>query len=135
MVHCGEPIDEGIDGELHWPHANDHCNPAIFLVGLAYHRNKIIKAHEIIGDVLSHNAQVSDNILTVKVLLAPLSREEVQTVRCLDLNYLDYVVSYSSSHYLDICISLASPTERASAGCSLVRETMHAVVLSIDSPI
>ena len=62
-------------------------------VGLAIHQKKPVKAYEIIGSALDPTAQVTKNILTVKELLAPLSREEVGLVRCLGLNYADHAVS------------------------------------------
>ena len=61
-------------------------------VGLAIHQKKPVKAYEIIGSALDPTAQVTNNILTVKELLAPLSREEVGLVRCLGLNYADHAV-------------------------------------------
>lgn len=63
-------------------------------VGLAYHRKKPIQAREIIGSVFDPNAHVSENILTVSELLAPLACEDVQTVRCLGLNYIDHAVGH-----------------------------------------
>lgn len=67
-------------------------NMTLFEVGLAYHQGKAIKAREIVGSALDLAAQVSNNILTVKELLAPLAREEVKLVRCLGLNYADHAV-------------------------------------------
>jgi len=73
QVHIGEPIDTKLD------------------VGLAFHQKKPIKAYEILGSALDPTAQVTKNVLTVKELLAPLSREEVGGfVRCLGLNYADH---------------------------------------------
>ncbi|KAF8622066.1 hypothetical protein AX15_007216 [Amanita polypyramis BW_CC] len=68
-VHIGQPIDPHLD------------------VGLAAHEDRPIKAHEIVGSTLDAAAQVTDNVLTVKTLLSPLSRQEVGIVRCLGLNY------------------------------------------------
>lgn len=62
-------------------------------VGLAFHQKKPIKAYEIVGSALDPRSQVTKNVLTVKELLAPLSREEVGLVRCLGLNYADHAVS------------------------------------------
>jgi len=61
-------------------------------VGLAAHANETIKAYEISGSALDPAARVTENVLTVKNLLAPLSREEVKIVRCLGLNYADHAV-------------------------------------------
>ncbi|RPD67525.1 fumarylacetoacetate hydrolase [Lentinus tigrinus ALCF2SS1-7] len=72
QVHIGEPVDSKLD------------------VGLAFHQKKPIKAYEIIGSALDPKSQVTKNVLTVKELLAPLSREEVGLVRCLGLNYADH---------------------------------------------
>ncbi|KAG6854469.1 hypothetical protein C0991_006548 [Blastosporella zonata] len=60
------------------------------LVGLAAHEGTPIKAFEIVGTALDPAAQVTKTVLTVKVLLTPLSREEVKVVRCLGLNYSDH---------------------------------------------
>ncbi|KAI0705743.1 fumarylacetoacetate hydrolase [Cerioporus squamosus] len=72
QVHVGEPVDPKLD------------------VGLAFHQKKPIKAYEIVGSALDPRAQVTKNVLTVKELLAPLSREDVGLVRCLGLNYADH---------------------------------------------
>ncbi|KZW04168.1 fumarylacetoacetate hydrolase [Exidia glandulosa HHB12029] len=71
-VHIGQPVDAQLD------------------VGLAFSKNETIKAHEISGSALDPGAQVTDKVLTVKKLLAPLSREQVGLVRCLGLNYKDH---------------------------------------------
>lgn len=72
-VHFGQPVDDAVD------------------VGLAYiARDPPLKAYEIAGDALDPAARVSDRVLTVKKLLAPLSREQVGLVRCLGLNYRDH---------------------------------------------
>lgn len=62
------------------------------IVGLAYHNKQTIQAREIIGSALDPTSQVSQTILTVKELLAPLDRDEVKLVRCLGLNYSDHAV-------------------------------------------
>ncbi|KAH9884946.1 hypothetical protein C8Q73DRAFT_718587 [Cubamyces lactineus] len=72
QVHIGEPVDPKLD------------------VGLAIHQRKPVTAYEIVGSALDPTAQVTKNVLTVKELLAPLSREEVGLVRCLGLNYADH---------------------------------------------
>lgn len=65
---------------------------ACVTVGLAFHQKKPIKAYEIVGSAFESSAQVTKNVLTVKELLAPLSRDEVGLVRCLGLNYADHAV-------------------------------------------
>ncbi|KAI0053602.1 fumarylacetoacetate hydrolase [Auriscalpium vulgare] len=72
QVHVGQPIDGALD------------------VGLAYRERRPVKAYEITGSALDPAAQVSSNVLTVKTLLSPLSREQIKTVRCLGLNYSDH---------------------------------------------
>ncbi|KAH7931179.1 hypothetical protein BV22DRAFT_4388 [Leucogyrophana mollusca] len=72
QVHIGQPVDPKLD------------------VGLAAWNKQTIKAFEISGSALDPTAQVTNNILTVKELLAPLSREELKIVRCLGLNYSDH---------------------------------------------
>jgi 2-keto-4-pentenoate hydratase/2-oxohepta-3-ene-1,7-dioic acid hydratase in catechol pathway len=71
-VHIGQPVDPKLD------------------VGLASWNKQTIKAYEIIGSALDPAAQVTSTVLTVKELLAPLSREELKIVRCLGLNYSDH---------------------------------------------
>ncbi|KIJ97845.1 hypothetical protein K443DRAFT_681211 [Laccaria amethystina LaAM-08-1] len=72
-VHLGQPVDPHLD------------------VGLAaYNNSDPIKAYEIVGSALDPAAQVTDSVLTVKTLLAPLANEEIKIVRCLGLNYSDH---------------------------------------------
>jgi len=72
QVHIGEPVDAKLD------------------VGAAYRLNNSIKAYEILGSTLDPSAQLTRNVLTVKDLLAPLSREQMGIVRCLGLNFSDH---------------------------------------------
>ncbi|KIK98210.1 hypothetical protein PAXRUDRAFT_824121 [Paxillus rubicundulus Ve08.2h10] len=72
QVHIGQPVDPKLD------------------VGLAAWNKQTIKAYEIVGSALDPAAQVTNTILTVKQLLAPLSREDLKVVRCLGLNYSDH---------------------------------------------
>ncbi|KAF7789386.1 hypothetical protein EIP86_000330 [Pleurotus ostreatoroseus] len=51
-------------------------------VGLAFAKRQPIKAYEITGSALDPAAQVTKNILTVKELLAPLSREQLGIIEC-----------------------------------------------------
>ena len=68
-------------------------NLRVWIVGLAYHEGQTIHAYEIVGSALDLDAEVSNVVLTVKELLAPLSREEVGTVRCAGLNFRGHAVS------------------------------------------
>jgi len=72
QVHIGQPVDPNLD------------------VGLAAHQGKGIKAYEIVGSTLDPAAQLSKTVLTVQLLLSPLSNNEVKIVRCLGLNYSDH---------------------------------------------
>lgn len=72
QVHIGQPVEAALD------------------VGLAISQRKTVQAYEIIGSALNPDSQVSHNVLTVKELLAPLSREQIKIVRCLGLNYADH---------------------------------------------
>ncbi|KAE8376846.1 hypothetical protein BDV26DRAFT_264870 [Aspergillus bertholletiae] len=47
---------------------------------------KVTRAWVIQGDIFGQH-QVTDQVVDVKMLLAPLAREDVTTVRCLGLNY------------------------------------------------
>jgi hypothetical protein len=73
-------------------------NTNIFAVGLAAHQGKAIQAYEIVGSALDAGAQVTNNVLTVKTLLTPLSQEEIKVVRCLGLNYSDHAVCALELH-------------------------------------
>lgn len=84
-----------------------------FPVGLAIHNGQPVKAYEILGSVFDPAAQVSQNVLTVKQILSPLSREQVGIVRCLGLNYADHAVrefvahltnGHSDSNTFSICV-------------------------------
>lgn len=70
-----------------------------FPVGLAIHNGQPVKAYEILGSVFDPAAQVSQNVLTVKQILSPLSREQVGIVRCLGLNYADHAVREFVVHF------------------------------------
>ena len=72
----------------------------VLLVGLAINQKRLVKAYEILGSALDPSAQVTKNILTVKELLSPLSREQVGLVRCLGLNYADHAVRRMSNSSL-----------------------------------
>lgn len=76
-------------------------------VGLAFHKKQTIKAYEIIGSALDPAAQVTNNVLTVKHLLTPLSREQIGVVRCLGLNYADHAVRLSL--WLNLSTELSIP--------------------------
>jgi len=47
-------------------------------------------AYEILGSPFDPAAQLTKNILSVKTLLSPLSREQIGFARCLGLNYADH---------------------------------------------
>jgi hypothetical protein len=79
---------------------------SIHAVGLAAWNKQTIKAYEISGSAIDPTAQVTNNILTVKELLSPLSREEMKIVRCLGLNYSDHAVSPLS----EICAMILTKT-------------------------
>jgi len=82
QVHIGQPVDSALD------------------VGLAVHQKRSIKAFEIAGHTLDPSAQVTKNVLTVKMLLAPLATDQVKLVRCLGLNYADHAMSSFHKHTL-----------------------------------
>jgi hypothetical protein len=83
QVHIGQPVDHALD------------------VGLAFQQNESIKAYEIVGSILDPGAQLSNVVLTVKQLLAPLAPEQVGLVRCLGLNYADHAVCVVPYSYED----------------------------------
>ena len=57
-------------------------------VGLDSVQGEIITAYEINGTIF--RGEVTENALTVKHLLSPVSREECNYIRCLGLNYKDH---------------------------------------------
>ena len=71
------------------------------LVGLAVASNKRVLAHEILGSPFDPAAQLTKNILSVKTLLSPLSREQIGLARCLGLNYADHAVR----NVFEACVS------------------------------
>lgn len=77
-------------------------------VGLAAYNSDPIKAYEIVGSALDPAAQVTDSVLTVKTLLAPLANEEIKIVRCLGLNYSDHAVGTlrSALNSIELIISI-----------------------------
>lgn len=96
QVHVGEPIDGNLDSMftlvLHPSIHSSLRSLTLPSVGLAIHNGQTVKAYEILGSAIDPAAQVSSNVLTVKQLLSPLSREQVGIVRCLGLNYADHAV-------------------------------------------
>ena len=61
-------------------------------VGLAFANKEQVIAHEILGSPFDPAAQLSENKLSVKTLLSPLSREQIGLARYLGLNYADHAV-------------------------------------------
>jgi hypothetical protein len=49
-----------------------------------------LTAKVISGNALSDDCKVTDNVLAVKRLLGPLSRQDVPTTRCIGLNYVKH---------------------------------------------
>jgi hypothetical protein len=74
------------------PIRRSSLNDFSVIVGFAAANSLPIRAYEIVGSALDPSAQVTKQILTVDVLLAPLSNEEIKIVRCLGLNYSDHAV-------------------------------------------
>lgn len=72
QVHIGQPVDPQLD------------------IGLAVAKQKQVFAHEILGSPFDPAAQLSQNLLSVKTLLSPLTREQIGLARCLGLNYADH---------------------------------------------
>ncbi|KAI0268222.1 fumarylacetoacetate hydrolase [Gloeopeniophorella convolvens] len=77
QIHIGQPIDAQLD------------------IGLAIASKKSVLAYEILGSPFDPSAQLTKNILSVKTLLSPLSREQIGLVRCLGLNYADHAAEAS----------------------------------------
>ncbi|KAI0254727.1 hypothetical protein BJV78DRAFT_1120716 [Lactifluus subvellereus] len=72
QIHIGQPVDPQLD------------------IGLAVANKKPVFAHEILGSPFDPAAQLTKNMLSVKTLLSPLSREQIGLARCLGLNYADH---------------------------------------------
>ncbi len=74
-VHIGQLVDTSRD------------------VGLDSFEGKEIKAYLINGSIF--DGEVTDQILTAKQILSPVSTEDCNYIRCLGLNYMDHAkVSY-----------------------------------------
>lgn len=67
-------------------------NLCVSPVGLAVANKEQVFAHEILGSPFDPTAQLTKNVLSVKTLLSPLSREQIKLARCLGLNYADHAV-------------------------------------------
>ena len=89
-MHIGQPVDPKLDGKSLFISTLTFTH--IPAVGLAAWNKQTIKAYDIVGSALDPAAQVTNTVLTVKELLAPLSRDELKIVRCLGLNYSDHAV-------------------------------------------
>lgn len=72
------------DGRVHLGQLADTSRD----VGLDSLEGKTITAYEINGSIF--NGEVSQNVLTVKYLLSPVSTEDCNFIRCLGLNYKDH---------------------------------------------
>jgi len=72
QVHIGQPVDPQLE------------------IGLAVANKGQVFAHEILGSPFDPAAHLTKNILSVKTLLSPLSREQIRLARCLGLNYADH---------------------------------------------
>ena len=57
---------------------------------------KAKQARIITGDIFGKH-DVSDNVVDIRLLLAPLALEDVRTVRCLGLNYAKHAAEVRSS--------------------------------------
>ncbi|KAL4810598.1 hypothetical protein BDV18DRAFT_155210 [Aspergillus unguis] len=75
------------DGQVHLGQVDATQFPD---VGLAVLNKKKITAKEIKGTAF--DGVVSDKVLTVEKLLAPISMEEVPIIRCMGLNYRDHAL-------------------------------------------
>ena len=102
-------------------------------VGLAYSKGQAIKAYEVVDSPLDPAAQVTNTVLTVKELLAPLSREQLGVVRCLGLNYTDHAVSLLCSLSMPRCTTLSIDCEdRVQDGYAEVRDLIFCVIALAD---
>lgn len=88
------------DGRIHLGQLVDTSRD----IGLDSVEGKEIKAYEINGSIFS--GEVTENVLTVKSLLSPVSTEDCNYIRCLGLNYKDHAkvgnistVSVLYAHY------------------------------------
>lgn len=100
-------------------------------VGLAASQNKPINAYEIVGSALDPTAQVSETVLTVQTLLAPLSNEDIKIVRCLGLNYSDHAVSKKRLNHSPNSASLTFPKCSHNLGRSQTRQASVRTLLPV----
>jgi hypothetical protein len=101
QVHIGQPVDPQLDSEATYLTGvciTNLCYVCISPVGLAVaNEKKRVFAHEILGSPFDPAAQLTKNVLSVKTLLSPLSREQIGLARCLGLNYADHAVRKCAS--------------------------------------
>lgn len=69
-----------------------------------------LQAKVIVGDIFDENAKVSDEVVTVKKLLGPLTTDDVDILRCVGLNYATH--SACKAKY-PLCASLQANTSKS----------------------
>lgn len=85
------------DGRVHLGQLADTSRDA----GLDSIEGKEITAYEINGSIF--NGEVTQNALTVKHLLSPVSKEDCNYIRCLGLNYQDHAKVGSWAGRANLC--------------------------------
>lgn len=72
----------------------DDTNPELTVDKLL--ENGSLNAKLIEGDVFSSEAKVTDQVIKVSKLLAPLSRDQIPIIKCVGLNYKAHSGYYAS---------------------------------------
>jgi hypothetical protein len=72
----------------------DDSNPELTVDKLL--ENGSLNAKLIEGDVFSSEAKVTDQVIKVSKLLAPLSRDQIPIIKCVGLNYKAHSGYYAS---------------------------------------
>ncbi|KAM6479482.1 fumarylacetoacetate hydrolase [Trichoderma sp. SZMC 28011] len=75
------------DNQIHLGQIDPSVNPD---VGLDTYNGKRVQARLIVGSAF--DGTVTDKVMTVKQLLAPLDYHDIPLVRCLGLNYYDHAI-------------------------------------------
>lgn len=86
------------DGRVHLGQLTDTSRD----VGLDSVAGTLITAYEINGSIF--NGEVTQNVLTVKHLLSPISTEDCNFIRCLGLNYKDHARVSFATLFPSLCL-------------------------------
>lgn len=74
---------------------------------------KVIQVHN--GDVFDPSTKVTDEEVTVKTLLGPVTVDEVPIIRCIGLNFIKHSMIITYRQYVQIELTCCSPRRRSNS--------------------